>query len=176
MAEVKAHLKYLRISPRKVRLVTDLIKGLDAKRAELELSYLPKRSSLPILKLLRSAVANAKHNFQLPEEGLYIKEIFVNSGTVIKRFTPRAFGRASPIRKRTSHISLVLDTRKSVKPPSKKRVAERGPAVRDLTQEDIKEEFASLPKEEKETGKEEFHRLKAKPTNFVRRVFRRKAI
>src|SRR3989344_8802231 len=168
--EIKAHLNYLRISPRKVRLVTNLIKGMDVSRAELELRHLPKRSSLPILKLLKSAVANARHNFQLSEEGLYIKDIFVNSGTVLKRFTPRAFGRASPIRKRTSHVSLLLDSRSATKKAAKAS-QKHGPQVRDITQEDI-QEFTGGVKEERASERERLG--KTRPLGFVRKGFQRK--
>lgn len=172
--EVKAHLNYLRIAPRKVRLVAGVIKGMDVQRAELELSHTRKRSSEPLLKLLKSAMANATHNFQLSESGLYIKDIVVNQGTVLKRSTPRAFGRASPIHKRTSHISLVLDTREAAAAKRKKRTKHEEPTVRDVTSEDIKD--FGIPAEEKGEREENFHKMKAKPTNFVRRVFKRKVI
>lgn len=113
MTEVTAQLKYLRIAPRKVRLVADCIRSKTVQRAAEELSFLQKRSAAPILKLLRSAVANAKNNFRLPEEGLYVKKIVVNEGPRLKRFRPRAFGRASQILKRTSHISLTLGVKET---------------------------------------------------------------
>ena len=109
--EVRAKLNSLRISPRKVRLITDLIRGMDVLRAELELAQVPKRSAGDVQKLLKSAVANARHNFDLEKDRLYIKEIFVDGGVVMKRQMPRAFGRAAMIRKRTSNISLVLSTK-----------------------------------------------------------------
>ena len=102
--EIKAQLNHLRISPRKVRLVADVIRDMDVKRAELELQHRLKRSAEPLLKLLRSAVSNAKHDFQLSEDQLYIKKILVNPGPVFKRFRARAFGRAAPVRRRTSHV------------------------------------------------------------------------
>lgn len=175
--EVKAHVKYLDIAPRKVRLVANLIKGMDTRRALLELNHLPKRSSLPLVKLLRSAIANAEHNFQLQEADLYIKEIIVNQGTVLRRFMPRAFGRAAPIRKRTSHVSLVLATKGASPVRPKVRKEKTAPIVRKITREDIQEEFAAVPKDEKpESGEKSFHKVRAKPINFVRRVFKRKVI
>jgi large subunit ribosomal protein L22 len=171
--EVKAKLNYLRMSPRKVRLVANLIKGMNTKRALLELGFLPKRSALPVLKLLKSAVANAKHNFQLSGDALYIKSILVNQGTTLKRFTPRAFGRASPIRKRTSHILLTLDTATPAKPGSLKSTSKE-PLVRDVTREDIKEEFME---ERPKSGRQiEREKPKIQVPNFVRRVFKRKVI
>lgn len=106
--EVKAKLRYLRQSPRKVRLAADLIKGESVKSAEVQLRFLPKKSAGFLRKLLQSAVANAKNNFRLDKENLFIKEIRVDQGPTLKRHMPRARGRATAIKKRTSHISLVL--------------------------------------------------------------------
>lgn len=108
---VTAKLKHLRISPRKVRLVANLIKGMRAEEAEVRLRFLPKRAARPILKLLNSAIANAEHNFNLAKENFYISKIIVEEGPSLKRWLPRAMGRATPILKRTSHIALFLDKR-----------------------------------------------------------------
>lgn len=108
MKEIKAHLNYLRISPRKVRLVSDLIKGKKIKDAENILKNTIKRSTLPILKLLNSAVANAKHNFQIDRDSLLIKTILINKGPTLKRSLPRARGMTTPINKRSSHITIIL--------------------------------------------------------------------
>jgi large subunit ribosomal protein L22 len=105
---VTAKLKHLRISPRKVRLVANLIKGLPVKEAEKQLIFLAKRASQPVLKLLKSAVANALQ-VNLSEKSLYIKSIKVDVGPTLKRWRPRAMGRATPINKRTSHITIVLE-------------------------------------------------------------------
>lgn len=107
--EVKAFAKNIRMSPRKVRLVVDVIRGMDVARAQTQLQFLKKAAALPVLKLLNSAVANAEHNFQMNREDLVVKTIFADGGPVIHRWTPKAFGRSAPIRKRTSHISIVLD-------------------------------------------------------------------
>lgn len=104
---MKATLTNYRQSPRKVRLVTDLIKGKKVEDAILELSFLSKRASEPLLKLLNSAIANAKQNNGL-EKNLIVKNIEVNKGIVLKRFMPRARGSASRINKRTSHVVLTL--------------------------------------------------------------------
>ena len=107
--EVRAHLRYLRIAPRKVRLVINLVRGMSVEQAIDQLSVLPKRSSLPVLKLLNSAVANAEHNFKLEKKNLRIKSIVANEGPKLKRWQPRAFGRASEILKRMTHITIVLE-------------------------------------------------------------------
>lgn len=107
--EVQAHLNNLRISARKVRLVVDVVRGMNIDNARIQLGFLNKKSSEPVLKLLNSAIANAKHNFNLSDDNLYISKIFVNEGTTLKRWIPRAMGRASRINKRTSHITIILD-------------------------------------------------------------------
>ncbi len=96
------------MGPRKVRLITDLVKGRKATRARDILSLTNKRAALPILKLLNSAIANAKNNFKLDEETLFIKNITVDGGPMLKRWMPKAHGRATPIRQRTSHVMIVL--------------------------------------------------------------------
>lgn len=109
--EVTAKARYIRMSPRKVRLVAGLVRGLDVARAEAQLGLLNKAAALPVRKLLRSAIANAEHNNKLERQGLFIKSITVDGGPILKRWRPRAFGRAAPIRKRTSHITIVLADR-----------------------------------------------------------------
>jgi large subunit ribosomal protein L22 len=107
--EVKASLRNLRIAPRKVRLVADLVRGKSVAEAKLQLAFNKKRASEPVLKLINSAVANADHNFNIDTETLRIKSIMVDQGPMLKRFMPRAFGRAAEIQKRMSHIRLVLE-------------------------------------------------------------------
>jgi large subunit ribosomal protein L22 len=107
MAEVKAKLNTYRQSPRKVRIVANLVRGKKADQAITFLEYTVKRSSLPIRKLIASALANAK-NLSVPTENLVIKEIAVNEGATLYRRRPRSKGMANPIRKRTSHISITL--------------------------------------------------------------------
>ena len=106
--EARAYLKHLRISPRKVQIVCDLIRGMDAKKAVAVLLNKNKSSSEPILKLLKSAMANAENNHHMNTEKLYVAEIFATSGPIMKRIMPRAQGRAFRIFKRTSHVTIVL--------------------------------------------------------------------
>lgn len=113
--KVTATSKFVRISPRKARLVVDSVRGMSVIQAEATLAVMPKKGAEPVMKLLKSAVANAIHNFQLDRENLVIAEITANEGMTIKRFTPRAFGRATMVRKRTSHLSIVLDEKVAVK-------------------------------------------------------------
>ncbi len=106
---VTAKLSYLRMSPRKVRLVANLLSGMPAEKAIIQLENMTKISAGPMLKLLRSAIANAKHNYEMKEEGLTLKKIIVNDGPILRRWMPRAMGRATPIRKRSSHIEITLE-------------------------------------------------------------------
>ena len=109
MTEVTAKLGFLRMGPRKVRLIADMIRGKKVVRALDLLSVMPKRAARPVLKLLQSAVANAKHNFSLAVEDLKVAQIYVDGGPSLKRWMPKAHGRATPVRERTSHINLVLE-------------------------------------------------------------------
>lgn len=112
MTQITAQLKYLRIAPRKVRLVADAIRNKKTTIASAKLGFMPKRAARPILKLLNSARANARNNFNLDDSVLFIKEIKVDQGTVMKRYMPQARGRAHLIRKKTSHVTLVLEDKK----------------------------------------------------------------
>ena len=101
--------RYVRISSRKVKIVIDLIRGKSVREAEAILQYTPKAATEPVLKLLKSAVANAENNLELNRDDLYVAEVYANQGPTLMRYRPRAHGRASRIRKRTSHITIVLD-------------------------------------------------------------------
>ena len=140
MTEVTAKLRFLRMSPRKVRLIVDMIRGKKVTRALDILSVMPKRAARPVLKLLNSAVANAKHNHSLAVENLKVAQIYVDGGPVLKRWMPKAHGRATPIRERTSHINLFLGV---MEPKVKK--------------EEVKEEVLAAktakPKKTKKTAK-----------------------
>ena len=109
--EVKARLRFVRISPRKARLVADLIRGKGSEEAMNILVFTKKAAAKIISKLLKSAVANATQKKTVDIDHLYVKKITVDQGPTMKRFMPRALGRATTIRKRTSHILIVLDER-----------------------------------------------------------------
>lgn len=106
--EVKASARYIRISPRKVRLVVSLVRGMKLASAYEQLKFVGKGAAEPVRKAIASAAANAVHNFSLSEDNLLVKEIRVDSGPVLKRWLPRAHGHASPLRKRMSHIMVTL--------------------------------------------------------------------
>ena len=109
---MKASLKNYRQSPRKVRLVADLVRGKKVSQALLELNYLPKRATEVMTKLIASAVANAENNFKVSSDDLVISEISVDQGVTLKRYRPRARGVAKRINKRTSNIVLSLGVKK----------------------------------------------------------------
>ena len=104
-----AKLRFLRIAPRKVRLVADLVRGKNVQEALTLLQFTLKRASLPVAKLLMSAVANATEGGEVDVDTLYIKHIQVDEGPTMRRFRPRAYGRATRINKRTSHVRVELD-------------------------------------------------------------------
>ncbi len=150
---MKAYLKGYRQAPRKVRLVANLIKGKTAERALIELDMLPKRASLPMRKLLLSAIANAKENNGIELSALMVKEVRVDQGTILKRFMPKSHGQADPIHKHTSHVILELiasvdavakaptKSKKSVKPDAVKKEVKttKKVALKGLTRHDSAE-------------------------------------
>jgi large subunit ribosomal protein L22 len=109
--ESSAKLRHLRIAPRKVRLVADLIRGKMALQSLAVLQHITKKAARPMAKLLQSAIVNAKNNLQLDENILYISKLTVDEGPKLKRWRPRAMGRAYPIQKKTSHITICLKER-----------------------------------------------------------------
>lgn len=106
--QVNARLRNLRMAPRKVRLVVNLIRGLSVDAALQQLQFCNKAAALPVQKLLKSAIANAEHNHQLDASTLTVAKITADAGITLHRFRPRAHGSAAPIRKRSTHITLIL--------------------------------------------------------------------
>jgi large subunit ribosomal protein L22 len=187
--EIKANLYNLRMAPRKVRLVANMVKGMPVERAQAQLTFLVKKPAPLILKLVNSAVANAKNNFQSEAANLFIKSIMVEAGSTLKRWLPRAMGRASAIHKRTCSIRLILgEIKPSVdkkKKTSKPRILKAGEALPE-------EKERLVEKVEKESDKKSKEIPPARPfdassqskkKNFSRqtggglkKVFRRKSI
>lgn len=176
--EVKVKLRYLRIAPRKVRLVADLIRGKKIEEAQNLLNFTRKRAAEPILKLLKSAIGAASHNFQLEEGNLYISKILVDEGPKLKRWRARARGQAFEIQKKTSHITMVLDEvtgkpkkakAKKVKKAKRKKVAPPTDAPSDEKEEKEKIQV------EKPKFKPKLEVQKPKVERGIKRIFRRKA-
>lgn len=170
MNQATAHLNYLRIAPRKVRLVADTVRGLSAQEAEAQLLVMRQRSAPALLKLLRSAIANAK-NKNLKINTLVVKAMSVDQGPILKRIMPRAQGRATPIHKKTSHITIVLaESAKEFKPrfviiPREKKI------LKSTKQSGRKALKSVQPKPElKAEGK------KAEEPGIIRKIFKRKTI
>ena len=109
----QAHAKYVRISPRKVKIVIDLIRGKNVDEALAILQYTPKAAAPVVAKVLNSAIANAVNNQEMDRGSLYVAECYANPGPTLKRYVARSRGSASPMLKRTSHISVVLDQKKA---------------------------------------------------------------
>ena len=111
--EVRATSRFVRVTAQKARLVVALIRGKPVEKALAVLEYTPKRAARPVLKTLRSAVANAEATQNVDVDVLYVKRAFVDEGPTAKRFLPRAHGRATKIFKRTSHITVIVDARQA---------------------------------------------------------------
>lgn len=155
--EVKAKARYIRMSPKKIRLVVDVIRGMDVEPALAQLKFINKAATKPVGKLVDSAVANAVNNFELKKENLFIKEIRVDDGPTLKRWMPKAFGRAGAIRKRSSHISIILQEKVESKKEHKAKKEKLAAPIKveelaDLAQ--LAEEKASVKNEEKKDSQE----------------------
>lgn len=170
---VVAKLKNIRIAPRKVRLVADLIRGKSVGNAQSILNFTVRKASQPIAKLLKSAVANAKNNFQMGESDLRVSKIIVDEGPKYKRWMMKARGQAGEIQKKTSHVTLFLDKidlKKSEKPEKvKAKTAESE------SEKKIEEKTEKVAREEKPKMKIKRELIKPKIERGIKRVFRRKA-
>ncbi|MBI3589153.1 MAG: 50S ribosomal protein L22 [Candidatus Liptonbacteria bacterium] len=168
MPDQVAKLNYLRMTPRKIRLVADVLKGLSVNEAEAELLMQKKRAAKSLLKLLRGAVANAKNNQHLDPAKLIVKNVRVDQGPMIKRYLPRARGSASPIQRKMSHITLVLEESDSIKPPRFTIVIKK----KSKTPSDKKPKKAGKEKIEHEKPETA---PKRKKSGFFQKVFSRKS-
>lgn len=160
-----AKLNYLRMAPRKVRLIANSMKGLPVNEAEAQLVMSPKKASEPLLKLLRSAIANSKQK-SLKLENLFVKELRVDQGPMLKRQMPRAMGRATMIQKKTSHVSLVLIEKDK---PHKTRFT----IVKTERVKKKKDEVSQKNKPKSDEFKES---KKKEKQGFVKKMFSRKAV
>lgn len=185
--EVKASLKHLRISPRKTRLVAGVVRGLEVNKAINQLKFLNKKAAKPTLKLLESAIASAVNNYDLDKDNLIIKEIKVDEGRVLKRWLPRAHGRATVLRKKMSHVTIILsEIVDSGKKEAKKTEVEAPVKLDELSKESKKEKKQSDKKEKTEKPKadekvskssEKSEKIESKGSSksFTSKVFRRKS-
>ncbi len=174
----RAQLNYLRIAPRKLRLVADMIRRKKVDQARTILRFTIKKGAKPLLKLLESAVANAKNNLQMDDKDLYISRLLVNEGPKLKRLMPRARGQGFPIKKRTSHIFLELESLDGSKTPKPEKISQ-GPKAQEEVLLDDKD--GNAEKDQKKPGfkqEEKFSGKKIKRGKQVNlpRIFRRKAM
>lgn len=175
---VISKLKYLRIAPRKVRLVADLIRRKKVKEAQTILDFTVKGAAEPLSKLLKTAIADAHNNFQLDSSNLYISKITVDEGPKYKRWKARSRGIAAPIQKKTSHITLVLSEIASDGKKAKKIKKIKKPVVvKTTTGKEEDKAAVDQPKAEKPKSrpKTELEKPKPKSARGLKRFFRRKA-
>ncbi len=191
--KVTAELNNLRISPRKVKLVADLIKGMDAVEAVSQLDVAIKKTSGYMQKLLLSAIANAENNFGLSKNNLYVLDAVVGAGPTLKRWMPKAYGRAGQILKRTSKVRIILEERiegkdrKSKEQMEKEKAEKTRKATVELKKEEKKKELRK--EEEIKEGKTEKVTVEAKaksvdktkkavaePKSWKSKIFRRKSM
>jgi len=152
--EVIAKARNIRMSPRKVRLVIDLVRGMAVDRATAQLRFFRKDAARPVLKLIESAVANATHNFKLDKSSLFIKKIVADGGPVLDRWRARAFGRAAPIRKRTCHITVVLDEKQAAAPKGAAAAVVKASAKTPVKEKSVKPAAQAAKKAAKSKPKE----------------------
>jgi large subunit ribosomal protein L22 len=165
--KVTAKLNYLHMSPRKVRALVNVVKGLKAKEALEQFKFLPQRASVPLEKLLKSAMANAEHNFSLATDDLRISMFKVDGGPIFKRFRPGSRGRVSPLKRKTSHITLVLE--------GERRKTEKAGLSQDKSENIVEKERTKTEHKKEMSFKVKSEKKKASG-GFVRKMFQRKAI
>lgn len=168
MAQVNAQLNNLRIAPRKVRAVANLVKGKSVNEAISQLEYFVRKPANPIKKLINSAIANAENNFNMVKDNLFVKSIIVNEGIKLKRFRAKGFGRAAMIQKKTSHIKLILEEYKAGL--KKERSAKPKKEVEKEVKEEVKPHDSKKPEIKREIGN------KGVLGNLGKKIFQRKAV
>lgn len=169
--EIKASLNNFRTSAQKVRLVLDVVRKMRVDKALEQLTFLNKGASLPVKKLIASAAANAKSAYDIPVDNLFVKEIRADEGQTLKRWMPRAHGRATSLRKRSCHIHVTLGEINDSGPKEKKVLKIEAPVKLEAVAEEAKK---TAKKAEVET-KANHAKGEAKGTGFKQKVFRRKA-
>lgn len=180
--KVKAKLKNLRISPRKVRVSADMVRGCNVDEAIFRLDNVIKKANEPIRKLIESAVANAQNNFDVEAGDLVVADIQVGEGMTMKRWTPRAYGRASQILKRSSHVYLTLEAEKAEKKKAEKK--EKPEKVSDDKTEGSEETAEKVESKKKNISKDakkghfepESKRKESREKGWNKKIFKRKSM
>jgi large subunit ribosomal protein L22 len=171
---IEAKLRYARISPRKFRMVADLVRGLSVEEAESVLKFTVKRPARPMLKLLNSVTANAKNNFNIEKENLYIAEVKVDGGPMMKRFMPQARGVVHQIQKKTSHVYIRLEKIREEEEEKKKKTVKKEKIKKVYQSEKPKEEVSLKKKGKDDEATKEDSLKKQQPDK--KSMFRRKSI
>ena len=179
--QAEAHARFIRLSPRKARLVTNLVKNMWATDALTQLQFTNKKSAKYVYDLIKSAMANAENNFKLKKENLFVKTITCDSGPKLKRFMPRAQGRATPMRRPTTHMHVLLEERQSNRkvkanlPKGRKEKSETNAQPADINEST---EQKNLPNK-KQGGRSQIDKTgeqdKANKVTQKRRLFNRKS-
>jgi len=176
---ITVKLRHLRIAPRKVRLVADMIRKKTVEQAESQLGFNVKKAALPIKKLLHSGIATAENDFGKEKSNLFIKEIRIDEGVTLKRARPRAKGRVYRILKRSSHITLVLDeiepNKQKLKATKVTKVAEEAEVEKTEKTEKERIRKPELPQAAEARKRAERNAEKIKSKSPLKRVFRRKS-
>lgn len=168
--KVQAQTRYLRVSPRKMNITAGLVRGRSVNAATQQLQFLPTKAAKHLLATLASAVANAKENHRLDPDGLKVAAITVGQGPRLKRFQPRAFGRANPIRKPTAHVTLWVEGEKTLATVTSAKPKKEGKKVTPTTSAEKKGAVATAAAVEGKASTP-----KQQPKTLLRRVFQRKS-
>lgn len=183
--KVSAKLNNLRIAPRKTRLVANLIKGLDVQGALNQLDLTVKGSSLSLKKLLESAIANGENNFGIDRNNMYVFDVIVGAGSTLKRWMPKAYGRAGMIHKRTSKIELILEekvegkdrkSKEQLEKERQQRLEEKRKAERKAEEKKEEKKAASVTPQSASEEAEKGRKPVEKKRGLAGRIFRRKSM
>lgn len=175
--EIKVKLKFIRMSSKKLRLVADLIRGAETIRALNQLRFANKKAAEPIAKLLKSAIASAVNDYELDKDNLFVKEIRIDEGGMLKRWTPKAHGSATPIRRRISHINITVgELKASGITAAKKKEAEAPISLEEMVKEGEKAAKSDKGKDiKKEAAGQDLKKEGASKKGFVNKMFQRKS-
>jgi large subunit ribosomal protein L22 len=175
--EIKVKLKFVRMSSKKLRLLANLIRGAQVDIALNQLRFANKKAAEPIAKLLKSAIASAVNDFELDKNNLFVKEIRVDEGGMLKRWTPKAHGSATPIRRRLSHVNIILDELKSSGVTgAKKKEVEAPISLEEMVKEGEKAAKSDKGKDiKKESVGKDLKKEGASKKGFVNKMFQRKS-
>jgi large subunit ribosomal protein L22 len=175
--EIKVKNRFIRMSSKKLRLVANLIRGAQVDIALNQLKFANKKAAEPVAKLLKSAIASAENDFELEKHNLMVKEIRIDEGGMLKRWTPKAHGSATPIRKRLSHINITVgELKDSGVTAAKKKEVEAPISLEEMVKEGEKAAKGDKGKDgKKDSGVKDIRKEGASKKGFVNKMFQRKS-